>query len=62
MTPLNLPMIVKPKPYSKSGFGGYLLNNVKYSYKLIGGKIGYDVPSKVVDENIIYEVANDVFF
>lgn len=58
VTPLNLPMIVKPNPYSKDKLGGYLLNDNKYSESLIGNKIGYNIPSKVVDENIIYKIIN----
>jgi DNA-dependent RNA polymerase len=60
VTPLNLPMIVKPKPYSNSEYGGYLLNDVEYNNSLILDKIGYDLPSKVVNNNIIYEVANNM--
>jgi hypothetical protein len=56
--PLNLPMIVKPKPYSKEEFGGYLLNGVEYDEPLITPKIGYGVPSKVLSDNVLYFVIN----
>lgn len=52
--PLNLPMIVKPKPYSKDKFGGYLLND---SEDLIVDKIAYDNKS-LIKEDKLYFVVN----
>jgi DNA-directed RNA polymerase, mitochondrial len=56
--PINLPMIVKPKPYSENDLGGYLLNDIEYDENLIRGKLGYNIPSTIQDENIIYFVVN----
>lgn len=56
--PINLPMIVPPKDYSKKDLGGFLLNNVEYEQYLITPKPGYDIPSIIEDENIIYKVVN----
>jgi len=52
--PINLPMIVKPKSYSPNDLGGYLLNDIEYDENLIRGKLGYNIPSSIQDENIIY--------
>src|SRR5882762_7887732 len=52
--PINLPMIVKPKSYSPNDLGGYLLNDIEYDENLIRGKLGYNIPSSIHDENIIY--------
>jgi DNA-directed RNA polymerase len=60
VTPLNLPMIIKPKPYSKGKLGGYLLNDVEYSQGLIVDKLSYSIPSKIKENNIIYKVVNNM--
>lgn len=52
--PLNLPSIVKAKPYSKNEFGGYLLNDVEDFYSLIGEKLGYGKSSEIKNNIIIY--------
>jgi len=58
--PMNLPMIVEPKNYSKAELGGYLLNNQEYTESLIGTKIGYDIPSDIENNNIIYDSINSM--
>jgi hypothetical protein len=58
--PINLPMIVQPKDYSKKDLGGFLLNNVEYEQSLITPKPGYDIPSTIEDENIVYKVVNSM--
>lgn len=58
--PMNLPMIVEPKNYSKEELGGYLLNNQEYAESLIGSKIGYDIPSDIENNNIIYDSINNM--
>lgn len=58
--PMNLPMIVPPKNYSNKQLGGYLLNDVEYDEDLIGHKLGYDIPSVIEDDNIIYDSINNM--
>jgi DNA-directed RNA polymerase len=53
-------MIVKPKHYSKGELGGYLLNNVKYKEDLIIHKSTIKVVSYVKDDNIIYQMVNNI--
>lgn len=56
--PLNLPMIVKPKPYSENKLGGYLLNDVEYDEGIFTKKIGYAIPSTIQENSIVYFVVN----
>ena len=58
--PMNLPMIVKPKPYSEEDLGGYLLNGVEYDQPLFTKKIGYANNSEIDDDSIIYSVINNM--
>lgn len=58
--PLKLPMIVKPRSYSKNSVGGYLLNDIYYSDKLIIDKVAYDDDSIISDDNIIYNMINNI--
>lgn len=51
--PLDLPMIIKPKPYNKyNNQGGYILNDIEYYDPLISKKINYGIPSKIEDDKI----------
>lgn len=56
--PLNLPMIVKPKPYGEGKYGGYLLNGVEYEEPLFTKKIGYGKSSEIDEKGIQYFVIN----
>jgi DNA-directed RNA polymerase len=58
--PLKLPMIVKPKHYSKGKLGGYLLNDVRYKENLIIHKNIIKDSSYVKDDNIIYNMVNNI--
>lgn len=58
--PSKLPMIVKPKPYTKTSYGGYLLNDVKFKSSLFIPKKGYGVNSELKDDNIIYDLINHI--
>lgn len=66
--PHNMPMIVKPKLYSrkiingrvKERLGGYLLNDVKYTDVLIKSKWNLKEPSSIRDENVIYDLVNNI--
>jgi len=58
--PMNLPMIVQPKNFSKNELGGYLVNDIEYADPLISAKIGYKNPSIIEDDNIIYNTVNNM--
>ena len=58
--PTKLPMIVKPKFYSKSKLGGYLLNDVNFREELFIKKQGYGVNSELTDNNKIYNMINKI--
>lgn len=58
--PMNLPMITPPKDYSNKALGGFLLNDVEYAQDLITPKPGYDIPSIIEDNNIIYKTVNNM--
>ena len=53
-------MIIKPKPYSKDKLGGYLLKDLEYSQGLIVDKLSYSIPSKIIENNIVYKVINNM--
>lgn len=58
--PLKLPMIVVPKTYKPDQLGGYLLNDVDVTYKLLIDKANYKVFSRIEKENIIYDMVNNM--
>ena len=58
--PLKLPMIVKPNKYDKNNIGGYLLNDINYCDDLIINKAAYGSNSIIQDNNIIYNMINNV--
>jgi len=58
--PMDLPMIVEPKDFTKKEIGGYLLNDLEYDDQLIGNKIGYKNNSIIDDNNIIYNSVNNI--
>lgn len=58
--PLKLPMIVKPNKYDKNNIGGYLLNDINYCDNLIINKVAYGSNSIIQDNNIIYDMINNV--
>lgn len=58
--PLKLPMICPPKLYEKNALGGYLLNDEKFSEKLIIDKKAYKVKSELSTNNKIYSLVNNI--
>lgn len=58
--PLRLPMLVEPKPYDKGVLGGYLLNDVNYKQELIIHKSIFKDKSVVKDDNVIYNMVNNI--
>ena len=58
--PFKLPMIAKPKDFSKKSLGGYLLNNVKYSEELIIHKDIIKNKSLIKHGNVIYDMVNKI--
>ena len=58
--PTKLPIIVKPKPYTKDKVGGYLLNDVKFSENLFIEKKGYGINSELSDNTKIYDMINNI--
>lgn len=58
--PTKLAMIVPPKKYSKTSLGGYLLNVEKYNEDLFIPKSGYLSNSKVLENNSIYDMVNNM--
>jgi len=59
-SPINLPMIVEPKPYSKDLLGGYLLNDDLYEDRLMNTKVGMKEISTIDENNIIYHSLNNM--
>lgn len=59
--PINLPMIVKPIPYSTyKSLAGYLLNGKDYESPLFTEKLSYSIPSEVDEKNILLPVINNM--
>ena len=58
--PTKLPMIVKPKPYTKKKLGGYLLNDSRIIESLIIEKNSYKINSVLSDCSIIYDMINKI--
>lgn len=58
--PTKLPMIAKPKPYTKDALGGYLLNDVKFSEGLFIEKKAYSINSVLSDCSKIYDMINKI--
>lgn len=58
--PLKLPMIVVPKLYKVNQLGGYLLNDVEVTSKLLIDKANYKIFSRIDKENIIYDMVNNI--
>lgn len=58
--PINVPMIVPPKKYSKEALGGYYLNDVEYDETLISRKRNFGIPSEIEDNNVIYNSINNM--
>ena len=58
--PSKLPMIVKPKPYSKETFGGYILNNVNFCDDLFIKRHAYGYSSQLSDNSKIYDMINNM--
>lgn len=59
-SPTKLPMIVKPKLHTSSKKGGYLLNDDLYTENLIIDKSRYRDFSKIMDNNVIYDMVNNL--
>lgn len=58
--PPKLPMIVKPKPYTRNSIGGYLLNDIRYKENILIEKKAYSVNSEVSEVNNIYHMVNSI--
>lgn len=66
--PRRLPMIIKPSNYSrtyrdgkvKELLGGYLLNDEKYMDPLIIPKWNFGKPTLIKDENLVYDLVNNI--
>nr|YP_010697841.1 hypothetical protein P1S03_mgp04 [Porodaedalea chrysoloma]WCF76802.1 hypothetical protein [Porodaedalea chrysoloma] len=62
--PTRIPMICPPKPYKlekgQEYLGGYLLNDVSYTQPLIIENSNLVKQSKILDNNIIYDMVNNI--
>lgn len=58
--PAKLPMICKPKPYSKEHLGGYLLNDENFREDLLIEKKAYGTTSELFNDNKIYDMVNNI--
>ena len=58
--PIKLPMICPPKPYGPNMLGGYLLNDEKFSDKLLVDKQAYALTSTLSVDNKIYSLVNNI--
>jgi DNA-directed RNA polymerase len=57
--PLKLPMIVKPKEYTPTKLGGYLLNDEEYTDNIFIDKFNNREKTVSIDSNI-YEIINNI--
>lgn len=55
-------MLVKPKPYTPTQRGGYLLNDSTHYENLIIDKSRYRDFSVILENNIIYDMVNKLSF
>ena len=58
--PNKLPMLVKPKPFSKKEKGGYLLNDVKYNEDIIIDKNCYALNTLINKSSGVYNMINHI--
>jgi len=58
--PFKLPMVVPPKEYSRDNLGGFLLNDVKFTYSLIIPKNAYKHDSTLSDDKLVYKLVNGI--
>ena len=58
--PLKLPMICPAKHYGNNVLGGYILNDDKFSEKLVIDKKAYKVKSELSTDNKIYTLVNNI--
>jgi hypothetical protein len=65
--PRRLPMIVKPRNYTrcfkngvKDVLGGYLLNDDKYTDPLMIPKWNFGKPTIIKDDNLVYDLVNNI--
>ena len=58
--PTKLPMITRPKLYSKETRGGYLLNDVKFVENLFIPKKAYSLNYELSNESKIYDIINKI--
>lgn len=58
--PTKLPMVVKPKSYSKNVLGGYLLNDVKFAEGIFIEKKAYSINYVLSACSNIYDMINKI--
>jgi len=60
LLPNKLPMVCKPREYSETSMGGYLLNNEEFSENVFIEKKAYGVSSEICKTNQIYSMINNI--